>query len=65
MPNYMLFIWAHTKQVNPLLDFKLCVYDVFNSFMMNDDNLILHNLHFITAHFSFITAHLCSDNPLF
>ena len=33
--------------------------------MMNDDNLILHNLHFITAHFSFITAHLYSDNPLF
>ena len=65
MPNCMQFIWARTKQVNPLLDFKLCVYDVFNSFMMNDNNLILHNLHFITAHFSFITAHLCSDNPLF
>ena len=58
MPNCMQFIWAHTKQVSPLLDFKLCVYDVFNSFMMNDDNLILHSLHFITAH-------LCSDNPLF
>ena len=27
--------------------------------------LILHILHFITAHFKFITAHLCSDNPLF
>ena len=65
MTNCMQFIWAHTKQLSPLLDFKSCVYDVFNSFMMNDDNLILHNLHFITAHFSFITAHLCSDNPLF
>ena len=26
--------------------------------------LSLHNSHFITAHFSFITAHLCSDNSL-
>ena len=41
-------------------------------FMMNDDNLILHKLHFITAdfsfitaHFIFITAHLFSDSPLF
>ena len=30
---------------------------------MSDDNLILHNLHFITAHISFITAYLCGDNP--
>ena len=31
-------------------------------FMMNDDSLMLHNLHYITAHFHFITAHLCSDS---
>ena len=36
-------------------------------FMMIDDILILHNLHFITAlaHFSVITAHCSGDNPLF
>ena len=34
-------------------------------FKMSKDNLILHNLHFIIAHFSFITAHMSSDNPLF
>ena len=37
----------------------ICILDMEGcSFMMNDDNLILHNLHFITAH-------LCSDYPLF
>ena len=33
MPNWMQFIWAHTKQVSPLLDFSYVVlnyvYDVF------------------------------------
>ena len=29
--------------------------------MISDDDLTLHSLHFITAHFSFITVHLCSD----
>ena len=33
-------------------------------FVMTDYNLMLHNLHFITAHISFITVYLCSDNLL-
>ena len=33
--------------------------------MMNDDNLALHSLCYITAYFSFITAHLCSDSLFF
>ena len=42
-------------------------YNIFQqcSFMMNDDNLALHSLCYITAYFSFITAHLCSDNLFF
>ena len=32
---------------------------------MSDNNFILHNLHLIAAHISFITAHLCNDIPLF
>ena len=36
-----------------------------NVLMMSDNNLIPHELPFIAAHFSFIIAHLCSDNPLF
>ena len=35
------------------------------NFMMNDDRLILHNLHLITAYLSFITVNLCSGKPLY
>ena len=52
------FIWACIAIYN---------YNIIQSavFMISDNILILHILHFITAHFRFITAHLCSDNPLF
>ena len=33
---------------------------------MSDDNIAnIAQFTFITAHFSFITAYLCSDSPLF
>ena len=51
-----------SRQIHPGIGIK--IQSAYNSVMCmhNDDNLILHNLHFITAHFSFITAHLCSDD---
>ena len=75
MPNlfgrtYIQYFLEHTLnkhiQHNPLSDFSAlsmtCTHVFLTVFMII---LILHNLHFITAHFSYITAHLCSDNPLF
>ena len=53
-----------SRQIHPGIGIK--IQSAYNSVMCmhNDDNLILHNLHFMTAHFSFITAHLCSDNSI-
>ena len=36
--DQLKFIWAHNKQVNPLLGIKF--YDVCSLRMMDDDNLI-------------------------
>ena len=43
------FTWACTYNHKTTVLFN----NVFN------DNLTLHKLHFITAHFSFVTTHLC------
>ena len=49
----------------PILFGHAQLYNFKNAvFMISDNILILHTLHFITAHFWFISAYLCSDNPL-
>ena len=65
--NYSLDMEAQFHGDNLFGHVRIHCYNIFQqcSFMMNDDNLALHSLCYITAYFSFITAHLCNDNLFF